>query len=303
MRRTWPRCPCITIRGRCFKQRDLVLIRKVIRDHPTWGRTKLSEQICERLGWHQANRRVKDRACRVALLRLELLGYLELPARLLDRGGRPPLVPAETIHSEVTIAVTRMPVQLETRLVETRAQSRLWNALIAWHHYLGLATPVGRLIRYLIFGDGQLLAAISFSECAWNVQSRNNVLREIGFSDLDVRNVVIGNNRFLILPSVRVPNLASRILAQSLRQVCVDWADRFKSEPLVAETFVDPKQFLGTCYLAANWIQVGIMKGYAKRGASHANRRAPKLILLRGLNSSLHRKLQLAVEGMNRRAA
>jgi hypothetical protein len=278
------------------------MIRKVIRDHPTWGRTKISEHICEELNWYQANNRIKDRACRVALLKLESLGYLELPKRILDRGGRPPLAPANVDFGGQQV-VSSMPGQLDIRLVETRSESKLWNGLISEHHYLGLATPVGRLIRYLVFADGQVVAAISFSECAWNVRPRNFLLRTIGLSERDFHNQVIGNNRFLILPSVSVPNLASRILGQSLRQIRVDWADRFGVPPLVVETFVDPTRFSGTCYLAANWILIGTTKGYAKRGASHRNRQAPKLILLRGLVSALHRKLQLAIAEPKQRAA
>jgi hypothetical protein len=274
----------------------------MIRDHPTWGRTRISEEICEELNWYQANDRVKDRACRVALLRLESLGYLELPKRILDRGGRPPLVPMRR-EQDGQETISKMPAQLETRLVTTRSDSRLWNGLIGDYHYLGLATPVGRLIRYLVFADGQVVGAISFSECAWNVRPRNALLRTIGFSDHEVHDRVIGNNRFLILPSVNVPNLASRILGQSIRQIPRDWADRYGVAPLVAETFVDPTRFLGTCYLAANWILIGRTKGYAKRGASHTNQQAPKIILLRGLASSLHRKLQLAIAEPEKRAA
>ena len=179
----------------------------------------------------------------------------------------------------------------------------MWNAIVAQHHYLGLATPVGRLIRYLVFGNDDMVGAISFSECAWNVGPRNGVLCEVGLSESDIRGHVVGNNRFLILPNVNVPNLASRILAQSLRRVCLDWMARFHTEPLFVETFVDPNRFLGTCYLAANWIMIGKTKGYAKRGASHTDRRAPKLVFMRGLNASMHRKLELAVLGSKQRAA
>ena len=124
--------------------------------------------------------------------------------------------------------------------MQTRDDSRIWNGLIGSYHYLGLATPVGRLIRYLIYGDSRLLGAISFSDCAWNVHARNDLITKLGFDERRIRDVVICNNRFLILPSVRVKNLASRVLAESLRQVSVDWEKRFHCVPVLAETFVDP---------------------------------------------------------------
>ncbi len=94
-RRIWPKCNGILIRDRLFSHQDLVAIRKLIRNNGSWGRTRLSEEVCSHLGWFQRNGRLKDRACRVALLRLEELGYLSLPPRLAENGGRPPRVPAQ----------------------------------------------------------------------------------------------------------------------------------------------------------------------------------------------------------------
>jgi hypothetical protein len=273
----------------------------MIRENPSWGRTRLSEKVCECFSWYQANGRLKDRACRVALLKLESLGYLKLPQRKQDGGGRPPSVEHDPIISESQIH--QMPVEIELRYAQDRSEKRLWNSLISKYHYLGLSTPVGRLIRYLIYGDGNLLGAISFSESAWNVGPRNQLLSSVGIPSDSIRDVVIGNNRFLILPFVRVPNLASRILGQSLRRVIHDWEDRFSCCPLIAETFVDPTRYLGTCYLASNWVNIGESKGFTKRGASHLNQKAPKLILLRGLNSSIHQKLQSLVKKGIERAA
>lgn len=301
MRRSWPRTDGITIRGRCFTQADLVLIRRLIREHPTWGRTRLSENVCRQLDWYQPNGRLKDRACRVALLRLEASGYLELPPRKQERGGRPPAVDECRILLENRI--TEMPSHIELRQANSVDDKQLWNVLISRYHYLGLGTPVGRLIRYLIFGDGDLLGAISFTESAWNIGVRNQFLGSLGMADEEIRDLVIGNNRFLIAPFVKVPNLASRVLSQSLRMVSLDWQSRFSCTPHVVETFVDPKRFHGTCYVASNWVIVGKTKGFTKRGASHTNLRSPKLVLLRGLNSSINKKIRESADIRIKRAA
>lgn len=280
MRVTWPRTDGILVRCRMFLQSDLVLIRKLIRDHPSWGRTKLSEEVCRSLDWRQDNGRLKDRACRVALLKLERSSFLQLPPRKLERGGQPPRQLKPVGICEVN--VTKMPMQIRFDQVQSPAESRLWNGLIAQYHYLGLATPVGRLIRYLVFGDDNPVAAISFADPAWSLTDRDRLLRDFGASKEAIRSTVVSNNRFLILPHIQVRNLASRILALSTRQLVLDWSAKFGNTPDFIETFVDPTRFEGTCYRAANWTLIGETKGYTKKGATHKNQRAPKLLFMIG---------------------
>ncbi len=289
MRRSWPKCGELIIRGRQFGQADLVLIRKLIARHPTWGRTRVSQEICKILDWRQENSALKERACRVALLRLEGLGLLELPKKKIDRGGRPPTVfPDPVPHGQM---INAMPISVTVRLVGNQAESRLWNALIAHHHYIGLATPVGRLLRYLVYADDMLVSAISFSEAAWAVDARDAALQEIGIDQIRIRDVTISNNRFLILPFVQVKNLASRILSLATRTAAMDWSERYQVCPLIAETFVDPSRFHGTCYSAANWTHVGMTKGFSKCGATHASTNSPKMVFLVGLCAKIQRSL------------
>jgi hypothetical protein len=238
----------------------------------------------------------------VALIRLEKLGLLRLPKKIVDRGGRPPLVREPELLSEQEY-VTTMPAKVSCVLVESGPKSRLWNSLIAKFHYLGLATPVGRLLRYLVYGDEKLVGAISFSEGAWNIKTRNTILSSAGLSPGQIREAVIGNNRFLILPTTRVPNLASRVLAESVRTARQDWKIRYGIAPIIAETFVDPRRFEGTCYRAANWLVIGATKGFAKRGCCHTNEHAPKLLLLRGLTPGIHQRIEDIVVGFKRNAA
>jgi hypothetical protein len=282
------------MRNRYFEQADLVSIRRLIRQNPRMGRTRLSEQICEQLNWFQPNGRTKDRACRVALLRLEELGFLALPPRLVENGGKPPATRTPTSTSEPDRPISQMPSRIDLEKVCSSRQSRLWNWLIAEHHYLGVPTPVGKTLRYLIFGDSVLLGAIGFSECAWNVASRNAALSAVGLAPSDCHNFVVSNNRFLIHPLVKIPNLASSVLSRTTAQLRKDWPLQYRQTPLIIETFVDPSKYSGTCYFAANWILVGTTKGFSKKGGSHQRRNEPKMLLLRGLTSSLHRKLERA---------
>jgi hypothetical protein len=289
----YPKCSGITIRGRIFTQADLVTIRLLIRKHPSWGRTRLSEEVCNRLNWLQPNGRPKDRACRVALLQLEGIGYLRLPIRKTQTGGRPPLIDRSFTHLINGDIGRLMPDAISCNLVEREKESRIWNSLIASHHYLGLGRQVGRTLRYLIYGDGHLVAAIGFSEAAWSVRDRDYILEQMGGQQPLSRDEVISNNRFLILPGVTIPNLASRILSQSTRLAATQWQVRYGSAPVLAETFVDPARYSGACYLASNWVVAGQTKGYAKSGASHSDKRTPKLLLMRGLTKRIHQSLSL----------
>ena len=301
-RKVWPICGGIVVRGRLFTQKDLVNLRGLIRAHPKWGRTKLSVEACDLLEWNQPNGRAKDRACRVAMLRLEELGLLRLPKKIINNGGRPPAT--DSLSATLVLPeMTAMPNVVECRLVQSQTDSRLWNSLIASYHYLGLSTPVGRLVRYLVFGDGEVVSAISFTECAWSVSARDFILRTVGWDFATIRSHVIGNNRFLILPTIRVPNLASRILAESLRKVNLDWPRLFGASPAVVETFVDPRRFEGTCYRAANWFLVGTTKGFSKQGNRHVRDDIPKLVFLRGMDKATNAQLQKATVGYKQNAA
>ena len=290
-RKIWPKCPGIVVRARDFSQSDIVLIRKLIRNNPSWGRTRLSQEVCKALEWRQANERCKERACRVALVRLESLGYLSLPKRKAENGGRPPSIGRAFVGVREA-RLTRMPELVTAKQVGTKEEARQWNAAVASYHYLGLATPVGRTIRYLLFGDDDLLGAISFSDAAWKVSARDRLLDECGLRSDISRDSIVANNRFLIFPWVEVPNLASRFLALSVRSVANDWRIKYGVTPLLAETFVDPRYYFGTCYKAAGWIHVGSTRGYAKRGSSHEFRKEPKLLFLRGLTTHIQLSLQ-----------
>lgn len=293
--RRWPKFRTQTLRNRVFTQSDLVFIRAVIRRNPTWGRTRLSEYLSDLWGWRQPNGRLKDRACRVVLLKLESAGYIELPSRRTDTGGRPPRLDCSIARAASSIPVRSMPSNLRLDQVDTPAAAELWNSLIGTYHYLGLATSVGRIIRYLVYGDETLLGAISFSECAWRLCRRDVLLHRI--NPATQLSAVICNNRFLILPTVTVPNLASRILGAAARRIPVDWSRSYQTQPRFIETFVDLSRYSGTCYLAANWIRIGTTRGYSKRGEAHQFTNSPKALLMKGLNADDHHALLLAIRG------
>ena len=301
-RKNWPKCPGVLIRGRIFRQSDLVLIRDIIRRHPTWGRTKISQRVCKTLCWHQANGFPKDRACRIALVRLEQAGYLDLPPpRRCNSGGKPPSIHTAHEHAFPGPVVQEMPRAIEFRCVSTAAEARLWNSTIARYHYLGSVWPVGRLIRYLLYAEEELVGAMSFTNATWSSEARSIALTSIGLDSSPAPEFVVSNNRFLLLPNVRVKNLASHVLSKAIRHVRVDWYSRYRYSPLLAETFVDPARFSGTSYLAANWLHIGMTKGYSKRGQRHYRNHQRKMILLRGICPQVHQRLHAIYGASNGR--
>ena len=294
-RQTWPQCNGVTIRGRLFHQTDIVLIRKLIRQHPTWNRTRISKRVAVQLEWTQANGMPKERACRVALARLQRLGFIDLPPpRSRNCGGKPPIVHTVDNRALTARPVQEMPDEIELRRVSSVVDARLWNAVIAQYHYVGLVTPVGKLIRYLCFSGDALLGAISFTGATWSTEARSMAMRAVGLDPSPAPDFVVSNNRFLLLPNVRVKNLASRVLSKSIVSIRSDWRSRYGQEPLFAETFVDPSRFSGTSYLAANWINIGMTKGYSKRGQAHYKNYQQKLIFLRGICPRYHELLRTA---------
>ncbi|HET6327486.1 MAG TPA: Druantia anti-phage system protein DruA [Planctomycetaceae bacterium] len=195
-----------------------------------------------------------------------------------------------------------MPRIVTCRLVSVASERRLWNALIADYHYLGLGRPVGRLLRYLLYGDDAIIGAISYTDGAWMLAARDGLLSTLPPGHAICRDAVINNNRFLILPSARIPNLASRALALTLRAVREDWHTRYHVHPELAETFVDPTRYEGTCYRASNWIALGRTKGFSKQGSRHIDKHQPKILFVRGLTPQIHRSLEQAQRGHSRAA-
>jgi len=98
-----------------------------------------------------------------------------------------------------------------------------------------------------------------------------------------VRNLqhIVNNSRFLVLPWVEVKNLASRILSEAVRRMATDWKRYYRVEPMLAETLVDPRRYRGTCYRAANWIDVGFTSGLGRQDRRrHGGEVAPKTVLI-----------------------
>jgi hypothetical protein len=258
--------------GRPFSVADLAHIRALLKLQPALGRVALSRRVCQDLGWLNALGQPKEMSARVALLRMEKDGLIQLPAPL-SRNGRGQRRFQLTSASDPQAPVQE-PVKALAALVFQRVPggrlSPLWNELIARYHYLGYRPLSGAQMRYLVWSaDGRLLAALGFGASAWQVQPRD---RYIGWNDRQRQaglHRIVNNARFLILPWVQCGGLASRILSGIIKPLRADWYLRYGYEPVLLETFVEIPRFTGTSYRAANWIRLGQTQGRGKLEKQH----------------------------------
>jgi hypothetical protein len=212
-------------RGRNITGNEILFLRQFIASHPELSRCALSRELCELWQWKQANGAPRDMVCRGLLLQLDRAGEIQLPrARRLSHNrpegwDRPePVVPD---NRPVRGALHEL-MPLEFQLVRRTAQEPLFNSLIEQYHYLGYTQPPGEHLKYLVCARGQAIACLAWASAVRHLASRDHY---IGWSaEARQRNLhlLAYNSRFLLLPWVRVPHLASHILGQMARRVPCD---------------------------------------------------------------------------------
>lgn len=269
-------------RHRTVNRDDIVFIRKMIAENPAASRRALSKKLCAAWNWMQPNGATRDMVCRGLMLALHRAGEIELPpVRYV------PPNPLTMRVKPATVAIDDSPItgnlgdlgQIEFRQVRRTSEERLFNGLIETHHYLGYTQPVGEHLKFLVYAKGRPAACFTWSSAPRHLGPRD---RFIGWPAAARRSnirFVVYNTRFLILPWVRVPHLASHLLARMTRMLSAQW-QKFYGHPVhLAETFVDTTRFRGTCYRAANWTFVGRTTGRGKADQTKRPNRTLKDIL------------------------
>jgi hypothetical protein len=269
-------------RGRVITSEDILFIEQLIAAHPRASRRRLSQKLCEAWQWRQANGALRDMVCRGLLLMLDRAGHIELPAvkfvphNPLVRRERPEPVLIDTTPIQGALQELR-PVEIEQ--VRRTHQEPLFNSLMEQYHYLAYEQPVGEHLKFLVWAQGRPIACLAWSSAPRHLASRD---RYIGWS-AEARRRNIGflayNTRFLVLPWVHVPHLASHILGKMASQLSRDWERMYGHPVYFAETFIDPGRFRGTCYRAANWKLLGRTTGRGKASNSYKPNRPIKEVL------------------------
>jgi len=255
----------LTLQGLKLTRSDIEFARHLIATNPTWSRRRLSIELSTAWQWRNAAGQLKDMACRSLMLKLHDRGFINLPERRQRPTNRMTSHSIANVAHDTTPIVGRLSSLQPLDVIDVRQRSAaqpLYQHVLSRYHYLGYRSPVGENMQYLIVDrTGRPLACMLFGSAAWSCASRDAAM---GW-DPELRqqqlHKITNNTRFLILPWVRIPHLASHILALITRRVEADWWGRYGHGLDLLETFVDREQFAGTCYRAANWHCVGTTRG------------------------------------------
>jgi len=264
------------VQGRQLETADISRIRQLMSENPTWSRRRISEAIAQEWDWRNGSGQLKDMAARTMLLKLEARGLIELPPRRRKPSNR--MAEGRVSRQDwdttpVTGTLRQLgPITIQEISSDT-AERKRFAAAMAEFHYLGYRGTVGENVQYVVAdATGRLLSCLLFGAPAWKCKSRDAF---IGWSQVQRQqrlSCITNNTRFLILPFVRVPHLASWILGQALRRLSQDWQRKYGHPILLVETFVERDRFAGTSYKAANWIRIGSTTGRSRQDRSHTLR-------------------------------
>jgi len=271
----------VKYQGRIATIDDVGFIKRLIAENPFYSRRALSKKLCEAWNWVQPNGALRDMVCRGFLLRLQSAGYIKLPPKKFK-----PNNPLANRKSPKKIDIDQKPIctslskiqPLEIRQVRRSSFEKLFNSLIAQHHYLGYCHPVGEHLKYSVLSEGRPIACLAWSSAPRHIGCRDKF---IGWSaDIREKNLhlIAYNSRFLVLPWIRIPYLASHLLGRMAKVLPVDWETAYNHRIYFLETFVDTERFKGTCYKAANWIYLGNTTGRGKNDQTNKVNRSIKAV-------------------------
>jgi hypothetical protein len=285
----------IRYRGRTITEGDLDSIRRLIAENPTASRRRLSAIVCRAWNWTQANGALRDMVCRSLLLLLHRQGLIELPPPLFR--PRNNVIERRKQVQTTFLAWDRIETHLrelrplEFRQVRRTKDEELVESLIATHHYLGYVQPVGEHLKYLITSRGTPVACMTWASPAKRIKVRDRFIGWDAHAREQNVHLIAYNTRFLILPWVKVPHLASHILGWMARELPREWERAYNHPVYLLETFTDPERNKGTCYRAANWTCVGRTTGRGKADNTGKPNRSLKDVWVYPLGRDFREKL------------
>lgn len=260
----------IRCQGRVLKQSDLGWLREIVHEHPDWSRNKITKHICGSWDWRTYTGQLKTFAARSMIDKLEQRGYLSLPPirTAYRRSPRPCfpkgfIAPEANSIEEALISLTPLTIHIP----ETNAyEDGCIGYYLSRYHYLGFNRTVGENLKILVKDKyGRDLSCLLFGSAAWKTSPRDTFIGWDPATRVNNINLITNNTRFLILPWVRVPHLASHILGKIMSRIQQDWIDKYAHTVHMVETFVERDRFKGTCYKAANWLCVGQTQGRTRQ--------------------------------------
>ncbi|MGH9591902.1 MAG: Druantia anti-phage system protein DruA [Bryobacteraceae bacterium] len=285
----------LVIQGRRLRPEDVAGIRDWLEANPDSNRTRLSRELCVAWNWRNGAGRLKDMAARSLLLKLEARGHIRLPpCRTASVNGLRNRQAPPMDHDQRAVdgpLKSLQPVGLEP-VAEGGSEALFFKFLLQRYHYLGHRNCVGQNMKYLARDrDGRPLACLLFGSAAWKSAARD---RWIGWNDRqrsDHLALVTNNARFLILPWVRVPRLASHLLGRAAARLSADWRRKYGHPVWLVESFVEQPRFAGACYRAAGWVAAGRTTGRTRNDDGRGPQAPIKTVYLKALQADAQRRL------------
>ena len=285
----------LSFRGRQIRPADVAFLRELIAQNPTLSRRRLSVLVCQAWDWFQPNGQPRDMVCRSLLLVLHRAGHIQLPAKRQS----PPNNAIRHRRVVEEISYPTLPIEgsvaslgpLQIQLVRRAQGESLFAHLLNRHHYLGYSRPVGEHLKYLVLSRDRPIACLAWSSAPLRLNLRDQFIgapKELYQHNLPR---IAYNSRYLILPWVRVPHLASHLLARIARQISQDWQTLYHHPIHLLESFVDTERFRGVCYRAANWICVGRSAGLGTKSKPGDKAASIKELWVRPLGRDFRERL------------
>ena len=159
---------------------------------------------------------------------------------------------------------------LDIRMVRRAEGEDLFNHLIHQYHYLGFSRPVGEHLKYLVLAGERPIACMAWNSGPLKLNLRDELVGAPRAAYAHNLHLIAYNSRYLIAPWVKVPHLASHVLARIARRISADWQALYHHPIHLLESFVDIERFKGTCYRAANWQCVGRSEGRGTKSKARA---------------------------------
>lgn len=263
----------IICQGRVVQPADIQWLQSWIVDNPSWSRYRIACELCKLWNWSTPTGQLKDFAARSFLAKLMSRSLIILPPVRVEkqrvRGYTSPIVTPSVMHQQPSAIASTLAELTPISIIIPESGSleeQLCHHYLSTHHYLGFQRTVGENLKYVVRDHhGRYLACLLFGAAAWKTKPRDQF---IGWTDIvRTRSLswLANNTRFLILPWVKVPHLASHLLAIILKRISSDWQNKYGHPLHLIETFVERDRFRGTCYKAANWKLVGQTKGRSRQ--------------------------------------
>ena len=269
-------------------------VSRLLEGEEFFSRTELADFLCEEFGFHDPRGHKQRGGCLKGLRELEAQGWFQLPPPAIHKGGPSPRRLSEPVtEPEAVPGEVGEVVGLELILVEQESQMRIWNELMLGEHPQGAGPLVGRQVRYLVGSAHGWLGGFGFAAPALQLADRDHW---IGWDAAQRRahlHAVVGLSRFLIRPSVKCRNLASRLLSMSLERLVEDFQRRYQYRPWLVESFVDTSRVSGASYRAANWMLVGHTKGRGRQDRFSKREKTVKDIYVYALDKDFRDRLGL----------